>query len=584
MLLHKLIGWMPGLNDLIHYKKAFIKDDIVAGLSVSAVALPVAIAYTQLMGINPVIGLYACILPMIVYALFGTSRQLIVGPDVATCAVIASVTMPLAMGNSDVIWELTIIMTIMTGLWCLLAGYFRLAIFAEFLSQPILTGLFNGVAVTIVASQMSNIFGLTPLPTNFIASVLALPEKIVELHGITLALAISSLAILLLFKKFRPTWPSTLIVMVLGTVLSGVFDFHAAGIAIIGDIGTGLPHIHTPYFDFLLYKELLIPSLNLTVISIASYMMTVRSFAEKNHYDVDIDQELRALGYINIAAGISQGFAVSAATSRTAVNDANGGKTQMVSVVAALMIALVLFFLTQYLSFIPLAVLGAVLVFSATSMFSLSTLYAMRKTNRADFILASFTFLAVLVVGLVNGIGFAILVGLLQFLHTVFRPTDLLLGLDDGGVVRSMRADNDIKPIPGALLYRFNSPLTYFNISYFKKRIHQLIDDSSTPLQWVIIDAASSFTYNDSTVMKYISELANELKNREITLILAGRSSELRSWLLKNQLALYPKGPILVPDLYFAIGLMQSYREQNEINEQTLALDSAVARRTSQLN
>lgn len=580
MLLHKLIAWMPGLDDLIHYRKAYIKDDIRAGLSVSAVALPVAIAYTQLMGINPVIGLYACILPMIVYALFGTSRQLIVGPDVATCAVIASVTMPLAMGNSDVIWELTIIMTIMTGLWCLLAGYFRLAIFADFLSQPILLGLLNGVAVTIVVSQMSNILGLAPLPTDFIASLLALPEKIVALHGLTLVLALSSLALLLLLKAVRPGWPSPLIVMVLGTVLSGVFDFHARGIAIIGDIGKGLPHIQTPYFDLLLFKELLVPSLNLAVISIASYMMTVRSFAEKNHYEVNIDQELRALGYINIAAGVSQGYAVSAATSRTAVNDDNGGKTQMVSIIAALMIALVLFFLTQFLSFIPLAVLGAVLIFSAMSMFSLTTLYAMRKSNRADFILASFTLLAVLVVGLVNGIGFAILVGLLQFLHTVFRPTDLLLGLDDAGVIRSMRPGNDIKPLPGTLLYRFNSPLTYFNITFFKKRIHQLIDDSPASLKWVVIDAASSFTYNDSTVMKYISELTHELQGRGMTLILAGRSSELRKWLLKNRQAQFPDGPILVPDLYFAIRLIENGHEQREITEQMQVLDPARAHRT----
>lgn len=582
MLLQKLITWMPGLNDLIHYKKAFIKDDMRAGLSVSAVALPVAIAYTQLMGINPVVGLYACILPMMVYALFGTSRQLIVGPDVATCAVIVSVTLPLAMGNRDVIWELTIIMTLMTGLWCLLAGYFRLAIFADFLSQPILLGLLNGVALTIVFSQMSNVFGLAPLPSDLIASLLALPGKIMALHWLTLLLALASLALLLLLKACKPGWPSPLIVMVLGTVLSGFFDFQAAGIAIIGDIGKGLPHIRALHFDLLLFKELLVPSLNLAVINIASYMMTVRSFAEKNHYEINIDQELRALGYINIAAGISQGFAVSAATSRTAVNDANGGKTQMVSLIAALMMALVLFFLTPFLNVIPLAVLGAVLIFSAMSMLNLTTLYTMRKTNRADFILASFTFLAVLVVGLVDGIIFAILVGLLQFLHTVFKPTDLLLGLDDAGVIRSMRPNNDIKPIPSTLLYRFNSPLTYFNITFFKKRIHQLIDDSPTTLKWVVIDAASSFTYNDSTVMKYISELTHELKGRGMTCILAGRSSELRKWLLKNRQAQWPDAPILVPDLYFAIRLIQDSHEQDKIFGQTLALDAALAHKIVQ--
>ncbi|WP_240771327.1 SulP family inorganic anion transporter [Siccibacter turicensis] len=576
MWLPKLLGWMPGLDGFIHYRKANIRDDIRAGLSVSAVALPVAIAYTQVMGINPVIGLYACILPMMAYALFGTSRQLIVGPDMAACVVIASVTMPLARGDSNLIWELTIIMTLMTGLWCLLGGYLRLAIFADFLSPPILQGLLNGVAATIVVSQMSNILGIAPLSSDVIASLMALPGKLAGLHWLTLLLSLTSLALLLLLQAYKPRWPAPLILMVLGTILSGLFDFHAAGIAIIGDVGQRLPHIHTPTFDPLLLKELLVPSLNLAVISVASYMMTVRSFAEKNHYDVDIDMEMRALGYINIASGLSQGYAVSAATSRTAVNDVNGGKTQMVSIIAALMIALVLFFLTQYISYIPLAVLGAVLIFSSLSMFSLTTLYAERKTNPADFFLAAFTFLAVLVVGLVDGIGFAILLGLLQFLRKVFRPTDLLLGLDDAGVIRSMRPDNDIQPVPEALVYRFNSPLTYFNTGYFKKRIHHLIDDSPSSTKWVIIDAASSFVYNDSTVMKYISELAHELQGRGMTLILAGRSSEIRKWLVKNQLAHHPGSLILVPDLYFALRLIQNHRAQHEITEQIEALDTGL--------
>ena len=173
---NRLLRWMPGLSVFLHYERKNLRFDIRAGLSVAAVALPVAIAYTGLMGINAIVGLYACILPMVTYALFGSSRQLIVGPDAATCAVIAAAIIPLAKGDPDTLWQLAIIMTLMTGVWCLIAGHFKLAAFADFLSQPILQGLLNGVAVTIIVGQIGNVLGLDELPSQLIECLVALPE------------------------------------------------------------------------------------------------------------------------------------------------------------------------------------------------------------------------------------------------------------------------------------------------------------------------------------------------------------------------------------------------------------------------
>lgn len=575
MQLNRINRWMPGLATFIHYDKKNLKYDVRSGLSVAAVALPVAIAYAELMGINAIVGLYACILPMIVYALFGTSRQLIVGPDAATCAVITAAVAPLALGDQNTLWQLAIAMTIMTGFWCLAAGYFRLAIFADFLSQPILQGLLNGVAVTIMVGQIANILGLSSLPSDLIACLIALPGKIGGTHWPTLALSSISLAILFILKIWRPGWPAPLIVMTLATLLSWHLDFSSTGIAIIGSFGQGLPHISMPHFDPELLRELIIPSLNLAVISIVSFMMTVRSFANKNGYEVDIDQELRALGYINIAAGVSQGFAVSAATSRTAVNDANGGKSQMVSLIAAFIIALVLFFLTRFLSFIPLATLGAVLIYAAWSMFSLRSMFSMRKHNRSAYVLTLFTLVAVLIVGLVDGIGFAILLGLLQFLHTVFRPTDQLLGTDDQGVIHAINSDNHIKPIDHLMMYRFNSTLTYFNVAYFKKRVLQMVDNAAKRPAWMVIDAAICFTYNDASVFSALDELISELKIKGVTLVLAGRSSELAEWLAQNNITRYSENLILVPDLYFAIRMIADSEQQMKIEEQKRAMQSA---------
>lgn len=229
--------WIPGLNTFIHYEKKNLKYDIRAGLSVAAVALPVAIAYAELMGINAIIGLYACILPMVAYALFGTSRQLIVGPDAATCAVITAAVAPLALGDQNTLWQLAIVMTLMTGFWCLIAGHFRLAIFADFLSQPILQGLLNGVAVTIVVGQFGNILGLGSLPSDLIECLVALPGKIADTHGLTVALSIACLLALFILQAWRPNWPAPLIVMTIATLLSSYLDFNAKGIAIIGSFG-----------------------------------------------------------------------------------------------------------------------------------------------------------------------------------------------------------------------------------------------------------------------------------------------------------------------------------------------------------
>ncbi|MER2472355.1 SulP family inorganic anion transporter [Photorhabdus laumondii] len=564
----KLQRWMPGLGNFSHYRKEWFSHDLRAGLSVAAVALPVAIAYAELMGISAIIGLYACILPMFAYALFGTSRQLIVGPDAATCAVIAAAVAPLVFDNEDVRWQLTIVMTLMTGIWCVLASHFRLGAFADFLSKPILKGLMNGVALTIIVDQLAKVFGFAGVPVGLIERVIALPAKLMSTHLPTLAMSVAMVLILLTVRFLRPTWPGPLLAMVLATYISWQFDLEKYGIQIVGSVsGGGLPVVPMPDFQPGIMRELVIPSLNLAVISFVSFMMTARSFASKNGYQIDADCELRALGIANIASALSQGFAVSAASSRTAVNDAIGGKTQLVSVIAATIILLVLLFMTNFLSYIPLSSLGVVLIYSASSLLGLRQIWSLRKRNHPAFTLSLFTLIAVLVVGLINGVGFAVLLGLLQFLRIIFRPTDQLLGVNDQGMIHSINHGNDIKPIDGVMMYRFNSPLTYFNVSYFKKRVLQHVDRiqkiSKTQKRpgWLVVDAAVSFTHDDVSVFAAIDELINELKVRDITLVLAGRRTELTRWIKQNKLRSSDDDLIVVPDLYFAVRMIQSKPE-----------------------
>ncbi|WP_419181553.1 SulP family inorganic anion transporter [Providencia rettgeri] len=498
---------------------------------------------------------------MFFYALFGTSKQLIIGPDAATCAVIAAAVAPLAMGDETVRWQLIIVMSFMTGVWCLIAAKFRLGTFADFLSRPILQGLLNGVALTIIVSQISKVFGISTLPSGFIERLIALPLALVETHIPTLLVAIATLVITLLIKRVRSKWPSLLIAMVLATAASILFNLEQYGISTVGDLGEGLPYIPMPDFPPGLLRDLVIPSLNLSVISFVSFMMTARSFASKNGYTVDADQELKALGMANIASAFGQGFAVSAASSRTAVNDMMGGKTQLVSLVAAITILAVLLFSMNLLEYIPMPALGIVLIISTYSLLSFRSILSMRKRNREAFFLCIFTLCAVLVVGLISGVGLAVLLGLLQFIRIIFRPTDQLLGVDEHGMLHSMTSENDIQEVDGVLIYRFNSPLTYFNVNYFKERLNKHLDNQRKRPAWVIVDAAVSFTHNDVSVFSTLNDIVTSLKAKGVTLVLAGRRTSLNRWLEQNKINRSDDDLLVVPDIYFAIRLIQSKQQ-----------------------
>ncbi|WP_213134679.1 SulP family inorganic anion transporter [Citrobacter sp. FP75] len=561
-----LLNYMPGLKHLLAYEKSWLKHDVKAGLSVAAVALPVAIAYAELAGVGAIVGLYSCVLPMIFYALFGSSRQLIVGPDATTCAVIAAVVVPLAAGNPELHWQLTIVMTLMMGGWCLLASKFRLGALADLLSHPILTGLLNGVAVTIIVGQFGKVLGISLNEEQVIEKIIALPGRISESHLLTLGISVLTLVILMVIKTFRSHWPAPLIAIVIATALVWSTSAQQYGIATIGSNGfqSGLPVVHWGAFQPALMRDLVIPALNLALVSFVSLMLTARSFAARNGYEINADAEFRALGIANIMSGLSQGFAISGADSRTAVNDSSGGKSQLVSVVAALIIGIVVVFFTQPLQYIPVAALGVVLIYASWSLIDLRGLWSLRRRNKQAFRLACFTFVCVLIIGVIQGIGLAVLLGLLQFLRTVFRPTEHLLGTDENGMIHSLGNTTDVKMIPGVLMYRFNSPLTYFNVAYFKRRVLNLVDGAALRPKWVVIDAVACFTYSDISVLATISELKRDLKARQIKLILAGRKTELTRWFKDSRPTMKDDDLILVPDLYLALRLIQSKESMSE--------------------
>lgn len=533
-----LLGrWMPGLPELLQYPRRFWRQDMAAGLSVAAVALPVGLAYAQLAGFSPVVGLYSSILPMVAYALFGSSRQLIVGPDAATCAMISAALLPLAAGDDELYQSLAISLTLLTGVLCLLASRFRLGFLADFLSRPILVGLLNGVAINIVFGQLGKVSGLQLFGSDPITLSLALAEQFDALSWPTLTLAGLTLAVYVLTRKRWPRAPAPLLAMVVATVLSFAFDLSRFGVTVVGAVEPGLPRLHLPAITPGALGTLLPSAMALALISFSSAMLTGRSFAAKNGYDIDANREFQALGAANIVSALSQGFAISGADSRTAVNDAAGGQSRMVSLVAAGAMLLVLLLFTRWLAWLPIAALGAILIASAAGLMDLGGLLALRRIDRAEFHIALTTLIGVTLVGVMPGIILAVSMALLRFLYKVSRPVDQLLGrIPDTEGFYELLHYPEARAVPGFLLFRFESPLIFFNADYFRQRVLQLVAESAEPVRWVVVDALSigEIDYTGSLALQ---ELAGQLAEQGIVLALAGRAAEFGEWLARHELA-----------------------------------------------
>jgi high affinity sulfate transporter 1 len=523
-----LLYTIPGLQLLRHYPRTALRHDVAAGLSVAAVALPVGVAYAQLAGLSPVMGLYASILPLFAYALFGTSRQLIVGPDSATCALIAASVAPLALGNAELYLSLSLTLACLTGLICIAASFLKLGALADFLSKPILIGFLHGVALSIVLGQLGILFGFQVHAGGILPRLFEFCSKLHLTHWPTLAIGSATFLILQLTPKFLPRIPGALLAMALAGAMTALLHLEKLGVATVGLVPAGLPHLRLPQFPLEMLPHLLADAAGLALVSFASMMLTARSFAEKNGYEIDTDREFAALGMANIASALSQGFAISGADSRTATNDLNGGKTQLAGMVAALAIACVLMFLTTPLSYVPVAALAAVLVKGALSLINLKGLRQLYRMSRQEFALSLLATIGVVSVGAVDAILFVVILALLRFVRIVSRPSVELLGEVEGMPgLHPLNLHDNATTLPGLLLLRFNAPIVFFNAPYLRRALLSVVDQAEQPLRWIVLDMLPVTTV-DATGYLTISDLSAKLRARGITLAVAGRMTEWR--------------------------------------------------------
>jgi high affinity sulfate transporter 1 len=515
----------PGVAELLHYRREWLSADLQAGLSVAAVALPISIAYAQLAGFSPIIGLYSTVLPMIVYALFGSSRQLIVGPDAATCAMLGATLAPLAMPGSDEYQAYAMSLTLLTGVLCVAASRFRLGFLADFLSRPILVGLLNGVAVTILVSQSGKVLGLSLAGRDTIGQVRSLIAQLPHTHWPTALLSGGTFAAFFLVKLLWPRGPASLLALAGAMIATWALRLASRGVAVVGALPTGLPQWVAPSFPHALLGTLVPASAALALITFSSGMLTSRSFAAKNNYHVNGNQEFFALGLSHLASAACQGFAVSGSSSRTAVNDGSGGKTRLVSIIGALAILLVMTLFGPVMALLPIAALSAILVAAAISLIDLGGLRELRRFSRSEHAIALTTVAGVVLFGVMSGILLAVTMALLHFLSQVARPAEQQFGIIDGqDGFYELAHYPEAHAIPGLLIYRFESPLTFFNADYFRRRVAKLVRLEHP--HWVVIDAIS-MTKNDITGFLAIDELNRALQQRGIQLVIAGRTAQL---------------------------------------------------------
>lgn len=527
----QLAAWRIG------YRREWLGNDILAGISVAAVAIPIAIAYSKLAGVPPVYGLYASLLPLLAYALFGSSRQLIIAPDAATCAIVAAVVAPLAGADLARYLTLTAALAMIAGMFCIAAGLARLGFLTNFLARPILTGYLNGIAITIITGQLGSLFGFRVESGGFFRMFGRFISQLEQTHLPTLAIGAGMLALLLALARVAPKVPGPLVAMLLGIAGSAALGAAAYGVKLLGEIPAGLPGLHMPTLLASDWQPLAMGAIGLALISYNSAMVTARGFAAKNRYDINPNQEFIALGVANIGAGALQGFAVSGADSRTAVNDSVGGKSQVVGLVAGVVIALTLVFFTRPLGWLPVAVLSAVLIKAALGLFDLRGMLTLRHVSPREFRLSLFTFLGVITLGVLPGVVLAVGAAVVQLLFKASVPHDAVLGRVRGTHVYVDNANREqLESFAGMVIYRFDSALVFFNADHFKARAKAVVQQAAQPVRTFVLDA-ETMPFLDTTGAASLEQVCTEFKAKGMVVAIAAAKGPVRDMLERTGLA-----------------------------------------------
>jgi high affinity sulfate transporter 1 len=517
------LRWLPGLITLRRYDRSWLRHDLAAGLVMTTMLVPVGIAYAEASGVPGINGLYATIVPLLAYALFGPSRILVLGPDSSLAAVILAVVLPLSGGDPVRAVAVAGMMAIVSGVVCIAAGFARLGFITELLSKPIRYGYMNGIALTVLLSQIPKLFGFSVAADGPLRQVQAIVEKIAtgSTNGVTLAVGGGALALILVLKRW-PRLPGILIAVVGATAVVAAFGLASrAGVSVLGPLPEGLPSPGLPLVDVGALREILVGGLAVALVSFADTSVLSRTYAARLRTPVDPSQEMVGLGVANLAAGFFQGFPISSSSSRTPVAEAAGARTQLTGVVGALAIALLLLVAPDLLQYLPNTVLAAVVIASAIGLIEISDLKRIYRIQRWEFWLSIACFVGVAVFGAIPGITIAIVIAVIEFLWDGWRPHSAVLGrVDQIKGYHDITRYPEARRIPGLVLFRWDAPLFFANAEFFHERVMAAVASSPTPVRWLVV-AAEPVTSIDVTAADAIAQLDDSLREAGIELCFA---------------------------------------------------------------
>jgi sulfate permease, SulP family len=526
---------LPGLHQLLGYERSWLRGDLLAGITVAAYLIPQCMAYGELVGVPPVVGLWTILPAMCVYALFGSSLQLSVGPESTTAVMTAAAISPLLLPDSSNYAMLASMLAVLVGLVCVVGYIARLGFIANLLSKPILIGYMAGVAIIMVAGQLGKIGGIPIHGNTVLEQIGQFIQQIDRIDGMTLVLAGFVLSFLSIVGYLWPQAPAPLLGILISTAAVAIFDLDRQGVAVVGAIPAGLPQFVIPNF-FAQLPALFTSALGIAIVGYSDNVLTARSFAARHHYKIDVNQELLALGLANVGAGLMQGFPVSSSGSRTAIADTVGSKTQLFSLIAMGVVVAVLLWFRPVLSLFPKAGLGAIVIFAAFKLIEISEFIRLYQFRRSEFLLAIITTIGVLITDILAGVAIAVGLSVIELLSRLARPHDAVQG-----TVPNLPGLHDIEDwenastIPGLVIYRYDAPLCFANAEDFKSRALAAIETEVAPVEWFALNT-EAIVEIDITAMDILEELHDQLTARGITFVMARVKQDLYAQLKRSQI------------------------------------------------
>jgi high affinity sulfate transporter 1 len=512
---------VPVSGELPRYRSGHARGDLLAGVTVAALALPSAMAYGELAGLSAVNGLYALLLPTVVYVLLGSSRQLVIGPEGSISALVAAAILPLAVAGSGEAVELAGTLALLVGGCFLLARVLRLGWIADYFSRPVLVGYLHGVAIVLVVSQLGKLLGIDVDARNPLPQLGEVARELLDTSGATLAVGAAALAVLLPLRYVAPRLPAALFVVAGAIAISWWLELEEHGVAVVGDVPAGLPSLDVPWPGAGDLFRLLPAAAGIFLVAFADEILTARSFAGKHHQHVRAPQELLAMGAASAAAGLSQGMPIGASGSRTAVNDSMGVRTQLAGLAAVGSIVAILLFLTDPISYLPAAVLGAVIVSAALGLVDSKAWRALWGTDRVEVTIAAVTTAGVVAVGVLEALVFAVGLSIVDVVRRSARPHDAVLGwVERLGRYADVAVHPSARITPGVVVYRLDDRLFFANAGYVKGRVLEAVRGAPGPVTCLVFDA-EAVTHVDATGLAALSDLRAALRRENVELVVA---------------------------------------------------------------